>query len=131
MAELLSASAIDLGGGHQGLVIRGHGECLCSPEGNCDVWVFESGGGAPALLLRASEVQEVTAQEPASNGYRGLLTSMRVSASVSDLFLYQFDGKEYRLKQCMRRAWTDARGRRLSRARLTPSSCEPQGKAVK
>lgn len=126
--ELLSADALDLGGGHQGLLVRGSGECLCSPQGNCDVWLFETGAGAPALLLRASAVQKVKPQESVSNGYRDLITSMRISGSASDLFVYQFDGKEYRLKQCMRRTWTDAQGRRLNQPRVTPSSCEPQQK---
>jgi hypothetical protein len=127
--ELLSAEAIDLGPGHQALVVRGIGECLCSPTGNCEVWVFETpAGGAPALLLRATAVQEVTLKESASNGYRDLMTSMRAAGSDSDLSIYQFDGKEYRLKECMRRTWTDAQGRRLKQPRVAASSCEAQGK---
>lgn len=127
--ELLSAEPIELGVGHHALVVRGSGDCLCSPTGNCEVWVFETpAGGAPTLLLRASAVQEVTLKESASNGYRDLVTSMHASGGDADLSLYQFDGKEYRLKECMRRTWTDAQGRRLKQPRLVASSCEAQGK---
>lgn len=126
--EVLSAEAIELGEGHQGLVVRGSGDCLCSPSGNCEVWVFESAGERPKLLLRASAVQEVTPRESASNGYRDLVTSVHASGGDSDLSVYQFDGKEYRLKECLRRTFIDAQGHKLKQPRLVPGSCEAQGK---
>lgn len=126
--ELLSAEAIDLGADHKGMLVRGSGDCLCSPAGNCEVWVFEITGGAPTLLLRASAVQEITLQDSANNGYRDLVTSIRDSSGDSDISVYQFKGKEYRLKECLRRTWTDAQGHRLKQPRMAPRSCEAQGK---
>ncbi len=124
--DVLSADAIDLGAGHPGMVVRGSGDCLCSPSGNCEVWVFEIADGAPRLLLRASAVQEVTTKESISNGYRDLMTSVPNTGGDSDLSIYQFDGKEYRLKDCLRRTWTDAQGRRLKQPRLLSRRCEAQ-----
>ncbi len=123
--ELLFGEAIDLGAGHHGMVVRGSGECLCSPAGNCEVWVFEL-GTKPTLLLRATAVQEVTLKDSASNGYRDLVTSVRSSSGDSDVSTYHFDGKEYRLKECMRRTWTDEQGRRLKQPRLIAGGCERQ-----
>lgn len=126
--EVLSAETINLGSGHEGMVVRGSGDCLCGPSGNCEVWLFEIAGGVPRLLLRASAVQEVTLKESASNGYRDLVTSMRASGGDADLSVYQFDGKEYRLKQCLRLTWNDDQGRRLKQPRVLAGSCEAQGK---
>jgi hypothetical protein len=75
---------------------------LCSPTGNCDVWVF-------------------------SNGFHDLVLGQHGSATDQGLTLYQFDGSKYRHIACYDANWSflgkDGEYHTRKDPRITPVIC--------
>jgi hypothetical protein len=86
------------------VVIKGK-ECLCSPTGNCSFWIYRRGGSGYHELLEAEGVHRYHFLSSRSHGYRDLVASMHGSAYDSTVFLFRFDGKRYRLRECYERSY--------------------------
>jgi len=81
--------------------------CLCSPIGNCKVWVLVREADGLKVLLTASRIQPV---EPLPTSHRGrpdIEASAHDSATESAHWVYQFDGAKYRRSSCSIRRYSD------------------------
>lgn len=107
------------------LAIQGIGNCLCSATGNCEFWIYqESYNGNFRLLLHASGVQQFKFQRSMTNGYLDVVTYMHGSATESDISVYQFNGVQYQLKECLHRSYTNSSRRHSTKPTITHVSCD-------
>jgi hypothetical protein len=78
-----------------GLAIQGHGgECLCSPTGNCDFWIYQLKKGKYRLVLETN-VQVFGFLKSRTKGLPDLVTWSHASAFDSEAQLFRFDGDQY------------------------------------
>lgn len=130
LSKRLVAELIDLNGDGK-LELSVHGINDICGAANCASWIYHKTTNGYQLLLDAGSIQNVKPQRTFTNGYRDIITSMHGSAFDSDLSLYTFDGKMYRLKACFYRHYrnyNDKRGRlHVSKHPLvTRAKCEPE-----
>jgi len=109
------------------ILVEGRGPGVCGAA-NCPAYVLEKRGQSCRLLLDAEEVQQVHVLNSVTNGYHDIQTDMHGSATLSDLFIYRYDGRQYRLKECLSREYTldvDEKGEARSSAKpmITHMAC--------
>jgi hypothetical protein len=85
---------------HSELLVQASDDCNCSPTGNCGFWVLHKSGRGFDVLLATDNVQSFSVQNTRAHGYRDLMTSSHGSATMHELTLYKFDGKQYRQMDC-------------------------------
>jgi len=108
------------------VIVQGKTTCLCGAVGNCSFSIFQS---VPPhkVLLDTGLVQEFHFKRARTKGYRDLVTSAHGSAFDSELRIFQFDGKRYRLKECYDKSYSylDKQGNLHTRdhAKVTPEPC--------
>jgi hypothetical protein len=112
------------------LLVHGTGSCICGMN-NCDFWIYRKTANGYQMILDAGFINHIELRKTFTNDYRDLVGAMHGSAFDSDLFVYKFDGKRYRLKECLQRhynSWEDRRGRFhvSKRPRITRVKCEPE-----
>ncbi len=125
--------AVDLGGNGvreflgQGVGVGPTPPRLCSPTGNCDVWVFRQNGDKYSVILRRIATQSFTIQPTVTNGFHDLVLGQHGSATDTGLTLYRFDGSKYRRVACYDAEWSflgkDGKYHTRKEPRLTPTIC--------
>ena len=78
---------------------------LCSPTGNCVVWIFRQQGDKYSLILNRGAVQNFTIQPTITNGFHDIVLGQHGSATEQGLKLFRFDGSAYRLAACYEARW--------------------------
>jgi hypothetical protein len=126
LARELMAEPIDLDGdGRRDWIIRGD----CAAVGNCETTVYRGTRDGFKLLLEADNVQTVRTRRKSSKGLRDLEASSHGSAFDGELFVYRYDGNEYRRVACMVYSYRylDRRGNAHTRKRpqISREKCEP------
>jgi hypothetical protein len=92
----LETHKVMLGAGMIGVLsIQGHGDCLCSPTGNCDFWIYKPYKGGYRLILETGNVQIFGFLKSRTKGYPDLVTWSHGSAFDSEAQLFRFDGNQY------------------------------------
>jgi len=109
------------------VVVKGE-RCLCSVTGNCWLGIYRRGKGGYEELLDAGITQTYHFLSSRSHGYRDLVTTMHGSAYDSVVFLFRFDGRRYRLRECYDRTYLvlDSKDIQhfLLKPKFTRTSCE-------
>jgi len=82
------------------IVVHGRGQCLCSPTGNCPLWIYHKTAAGYRRLLRADGVQRFELKTSSTSGFRDVETKRHGSAYDSEVRLYRFTGSSYELKEC-------------------------------
>jgi len=82
------------------LLIQASDNCHCGGTGNCAFWVVRKTTGGLEPLLDTDVVQVFSLEKTKTHGYTDILTSSHGSAFLSELTLYQFDGKQYQAALC-------------------------------
>jgi hypothetical protein len=118
--------AVDLGdSGVKEFLAIGVG--LCSPTGNCDVWVFRENGAKYSMILHRIATQNFTIQPTITNGFHDLVLGQHGSATDQGLTLYRFDGSKYRRTACYDANWSflgkDGEYHTLEEPRITSTIC--------
>ena|ERR1051326_3090082 len=105
------------------LLIRGSGQFLCSPTGNCPYWIFRKTANGYAQEIEGS-AQAITVKKGNSK-FPELLSQQHGSATDSELRLYEFDGTAYHLTKCMDQSYSDPNdiARTLDKPILTEILC--------
>jgi hypothetical protein len=111
------------GSQHSILVVQATANCLCSPTGNCDFWVFDRVKTEYRELLHAEAVQTFRFLPSSSHGFRDLQTSMHGSAWYSDLTNYRYNGEHYEVHSCLSRDYNDGRGNSLKKPVIASRPC--------
>ena len=103
------------------LVARALGPYLCSPTGNCPLWIFQKRGPGYGLLLEGFG-QRFTIEKSKTNQYRDVVISMHGSAMYGDLKLYRYESGSYQYAACHEYYWTALEdvGQVLEEPRVTP-----------
>lgn len=119
---------VDLGNGSKEHLARGTGNFLCSPTGNCEVWVFRQDGDQYSVILHRTATQNFTIQPNITNGFHDLVLGQHGSATDQGLTLYRFDGSSYQRKACYEADWSflgkDGEHHTRKDPHLTPAVCE-------
>jgi hypothetical protein len=102
---------------------------LCSPTGNCEVWIFRQLGDKYSVILNRGAVQNFTIQPTITNGFHDIVLGQHGSATEQGLKLFRFDGSAYRLAACYEARWEilehgEAHG--LDQPQITP--CQKRNK---
>lgn len=98
--------SIDLNDDGTGEVIaRSLGRFLCSPTGNCPLWVFQKSGSGYRLLLEGFG-QRFTIEISTFNHYNDIVISTHGSATSGDLDLYRYEKGGYQYAACYNYNWT-------------------------
>ncbi|MGP8175503.1 MAG: hypothetical protein ACLP7O_13280 [Terracidiphilus sp.] len=87
------------------VIAQASGNVLCSPTGNCTIWVFMRSGGGYTLILRSNAIQTFAIRPSRTNGFNDLVLGQHGSAYQSDLFLYRFVNGQYRRDSCYHASW--------------------------
>lgn len=102
---------------------------FCAAVGNCSTWIYRKTESGYQQLLN-DEAQVVKLRRTITNGYHDIVFKVHGSAYQSGIMLYKFDGKQYRLKECLDRDYSflDKRGRFHTRRRpkITRMKCESE-----
>jgi len=100
---------------------------LCSPTGNCEVWVIRLNGSKYSVILHRTATQTFTIQPTLTNGFHDLVLGQHGSATDTGLTLYRFDGSKYRRIACYDADWSflgkDGEYHTRKEPRLTPTIC--------
>ena len=88
-------------------LVQPRDNCLCSPTGNCKVWVLFPEGNGFRVLLTASRVQNLQVLSTVRRGHPDLALSAHDSATESTHWIYRFDGVRYRKVSCTEWSYTD------------------------
>jgi hypothetical protein len=111
------------GSGPRDVIARGVGDSLCSPTGNCSVWVLEPVDHGYRVILNG-DAQTISVLPTSTNRWHDIVLTMHGSATHSGMTLYKFDGHRYRESGCYEASFlaTDENGKveDLEEARITP-----------
>jgi hypothetical protein len=134
VAAQIQIKAVDLGdNGSREFVAQGVGvgptpPSLCSPTGNCEVWVFRRSGDKYSVILHRTATESFTIQPTITNGFHDLVLNQHGSATDQGLTLYRFDSSKYRRIACYDATWDllgkDGEYHTRKEPRLTPTVCE-------
>lgn len=96
----------------------------CSATGNCQSWVVRQQGGSFSVILDGGSAKTFTVQPHVSNGLHDLVLGAHGSATLHGLFLYSFDGKQYKQIGCFEANWSvlnkEGEVQQLTSPRITP-----------
>lgn len=98
--DFIRVAQVQLGQHDTDLLVQASDRCNCGGTGNCGFWVLHQKQDGFEILLDTYLVQQFSFEPTRSHGYRDLLTASHGSALLQGLVLYQFDGKQYRARQC-------------------------------
>jgi hypothetical protein len=109
----LRIKAVDLNGdGIPEFVVQPTGpNDWCGATGNCVLWIFQRSERDFSLIFDSEQGNGVGAAEMfnvlphRTNGYSDLVLAAHDSASEKTLFLYKFDGRQYRPHECYDADW--------------------------
>jgi len=100
---------------------------LCSPTGNCEVWVFRRSSDQYSVILHRIATQNFTVQPTVTNGFHDLVLGQHGSATEQGLTLYRFDGSKYQRIACYDADWDflgkDGESHTRKEPHLTPTVC--------
>lgn len=105
-----------------GLVVQGTGACMCDAFGNCPFWIIDH-QPQPTVVLKARSIQNFALQKSLTAGHFDLVLGSHLSAMVTNLQNFQFNGKRYQRKGCASLAWADEYGTLIIPPRITPEPC--------
>jgi hypothetical protein len=102
-ARTFKAESIDLSKAESTdeIIVRGVSPCVCGPR-RCINRIYQKEVSGYSLLFKADYAQEIELRpEEYTNGYRNLYPAVYVySAFTSVLYVYQYDGREYKWDHC-------------------------------
>ena len=98
---------------------------LCSPTGNCSLWIIDL--RHRRFLLDTIGVQAFTADSASPHGMPDLVTRMHGSATESDLTRWSFQGGRYFRSACAALEYADADGNIRKEPTITPHPCNSEG----
>lgn len=81
------------------VIAQATGEDLCSPTGNCSLWVFKHGRKGYQVVLDGI-AQTFTIQPTITHGWHDIVLGMHGSAFETQLTVYKYDGKAYTSTAC-------------------------------
>src|SRR5215471_17241581 len=111
LTKAVSVQSIRLAAdGTRQLLIKGSGSCLCGAQ-NCPFWIYRKRDGQNELLLQGAGSTRVSATHQSTKGYRSIVSESHASAIETIVRTYQFNGKQYQLQRCVRRAFYDSNGK--------------------
>ncbi len=97
---------------------------LCSPTGNCEVWIFRQLGDQYSVILKRGAVQNFTIQPTITHGFHDIVLGQHGSATEQGLALFRFDGLKYQIVACYEANWTilgkDGEVHDLNEPQITP-----------
>lgn len=106
-AENVAVKLIDLNGdGVPEVIAQSFGFDICSPTGNCPIWVLQRAGRKYKIILGRNAIQTFTIQPTRTSGYIDLVLGMHGSATEQELFVYRFRNGRYRQTECYDPNWT-------------------------
>jgi hypothetical protein len=116
------AAPLPVRDGVETIFVQGMGE-ICGAA-NCQAYILERQHATYRLLLNAHAIQQIHILNSVTNGYHDIQTDMHGSATSSDLRIYRFDGKQYRLNQCLSRDYQlDDQGGVSAKPVITRHAC--------
>ena len=92
------------GHGSPEVIVQATGPVLCSPTGNCSVWVLKREHTGYRVILDGN-AQTFTIQPTVTNGFHDIVLGIHGSAFEAQLTLYRFDGEAYRDAACYWATW--------------------------
>ncbi len=100
----------------------------CAPVGNCKFWLFRKNGNDYETILKTLDgaVQTFKLRSSKTNGYVDLETKDHNDAWSGGMYIYKFDGKEYKLSECYDYNYSylkDGKLYELEKAKITPHKC--------
>jgi hypothetical protein len=93
------------GDGKNEVIAQASGDILCSPTGNCSIWVLQRADKGYRLILKANAIQTFAIQPGKTNGFQDLVLGMHGSATEQELFVYRFVNDRYRRSACYDANW--------------------------
>lgn len=94
-------------GPKKGFVVSGYGPPLCGATGNCSTWVVVINTGRPRLILDAgSVIERVEVTKRPRFQYPDLSFRGRMGIAEHYIGRYRFDGRRYRLIQCLNEVYS-------------------------
>lgn len=97
---------------------------LCSPTGNCEVWIFRQLGDQYSVILKRGAVQNFTIEPTITHGFHDIVLGQHGSATEQGLTLFRFDGLRYQIAGCYEANWTilgkDGEVHDLDEPQITP-----------
>ena len=127
VAKSLLAEPIDLDGDRTRDWVVRYG---CAAVGNCGTYVYRATRGGFREVLEANDLQTVRTRWRSSHGLRDWEAGRHGSAFDGEMFVYRFDGREYRRVACLIYSYRylDARGDAHMRRKpkLTREKCEAE-----
>lgn len=93
-----SAERIRLGS-MAALVVQPNGGELCSPTGNCSLWIIDLARNR--IILDHGAVQGFGVVKASGQGIPKIVTRMHGSAFDSEQILWRFNGSRYEAKKCV------------------------------
>lgn len=103
------------------LAVQASGQELCSPTGNCTIWIVDL--RHRRILLRGGAVQTFAIDRSSTGALPDIITGMHGSATESDVTRWHFDGSRYERSECATTEYADADGNHLPHPRITPHPC--------
>jgi hypothetical protein len=100
--DVIRVAQASLNGRSADLLVQASDRCNCGGTGNCSFWVLRLRQNGLESLLATDMVQQFSVEKTRSHCYRDLMTATHGSATLQDLVLYRFDGKQYHASQCAR-----------------------------
>lgn len=109
--------------GKSGLAVQGAGLCMCSPTGNCALWIVAERPAGLAAVLQTWGIQSFAIQKTTSHGHFDVVLASHDSAWASDLSLYRFTGSYYRRSACAVMSYQGDHFRTRKEPEITPVPC--------
>lgn len=94
------AASLPLYEGANTILVKGRGGSPVCGAQNCPAYILEKTGAHYRLLLNARSVQQVQVLNSVTHGYHDIQTTMHGSATSYALFIYRYDGMEYKRTDC-------------------------------
>jgi hypothetical protein len=79
LAAQAQVKAVDLSGeGSREYLANGTGNCLCSPTGNCEVWVFRQNDDKYSVILHRTATRHSLSNQRSRTGFTTLCSASMV-----------------------------------------------------
>jgi hypothetical protein len=111
-AQTMSVTKVDLNGDGQPEYIAevgGRDGVFCGALANCPRWIFRKTRGGFERIGFDGGSRSLTPRKTTTRGYRDLRAVAGDTAVEDAVFIYKYDGREYRATDCFTRDWSGPR----------------------